>query len=77
MMSEPAEPMVMDAGLIGSAQKVEHYEIASYGTVRTYAQTLGMTKVADLLQKTLEEEAQTNEKLTLLAESHINQQAGR
>lgn len=77
IMSEDAEPMVMDAGLIAAAQKVEHYEIAAYGTARTYASTLGKKKVADLLQTTLEEEAQTNEKLTSLAVGHINRQAGR
>jgi ferritin-like metal-binding protein YciE len=77
VISEDMEPMVRDAGLIAAAQKVEHYEIASYGTARTYAHTLGMRKIADLLQQTLEEEAQTNEKLTALAESHINQQAKR
>jgi ferritin-like metal-binding protein YciE len=68
---------VKDAGLIMAAQKVEHYEIASYGTVRTYAETLGMKDVAQTLQQTLDEESMTNEKLTALAESHINMEARR
>jgi ferritin-like metal-binding protein YciE len=68
---------VKDAGLIMAAQKVEHYEIASYGTVRTYAETLGMKDVAQTLQQTLDEESMTNEKLTALAESHINMEAKR
>jgi ferritin-like metal-binding protein YciE len=75
IMQEDMESDVMDAGLIAAAQKVEHYEIASYGTARTYAQTLGHKDAAKLLQKTLDEESQTNEKLTKLAESHINIQA--
>jgi ferritin-like metal-binding protein YciE len=75
IMEEDMESDVMDAGLIAAAQKVEHYEIASYGTARTYAQTLGHKDAARLLQKTLDEESQTNEKLTKLAESHINIQA--
>lgn len=66
---------VRDAGLILAAQKVEHYEIASYGTVRTYAETLGYSDVAQVLQQTLDEEARTNEKLTAIAESHINVEA--
>jgi ferritin-like metal-binding protein YciE len=66
---------VLDAGLIAAAQKVEHYEISTYGTLRTYAETLGHHDVAQMLQQTLEEESQTNEKLTRLAESHINIEA--
>lgn len=68
-----------DAGLISAAQKVEHYEIASYGAVRTYAQHLGNNKAKDLLEKTLKEESQTDEKLTHLAEkgAHINEMAMR
>lgn len=65
----------IDAALIAAAQRVEHYEIAVYGTLRTYANALGHTEEADLLQETLEEEAQANEKLTRLAESGINVQA--
>lgn len=75
VMKEEMTKDVRDAGLIFAAQKVEHYEIASYGTVRTYALTLGHKRVAQLLQQTLDEEAQTNEKLTALAESHINIEA--
>jgi ferritin-like metal-binding protein YciE len=75
---EEGEPgAVLDAGLIAAAQKVEHYEIASYGTARTHAQQLGHEEIADLLQETLEEEKETDEKLTQLAESTINQEAAR
>ena len=62
----------MDAGLIGAAQKVEHYEIAGYGTARTHAEMLGLRKVAKLLQQTLDEETATDKKLTALAETVIN-----
>jgi ferritin-like metal-binding protein YciE len=75
VIKEEAEPDVKDAGLIAAAQKVEHYEIASYGTARTYAQTLGYMEAARLLQQTLDEESKTNEKLNKLAMSHINQEA--
>ena len=74
LMEEDAEPEVMDAGLIGAAQHVEHYEIAGYGCVRTYAELLGQTKIAALLQKTLDEEKATDEKLTQLA-GNINVEA--
>jgi len=69
------EPAVLDAALIGAAQRIEHYEIAAYGTVRTFAQQLGYTKAVNLLQQTLDEESAANEKLTTLAVSGINQQA--
>jgi ferritin-like metal-binding protein YciE len=69
------EPEVIDAGLIAAAQRVEHYEIAGYGTVRTYAETLGAEEAARLLEKTLQEEEETDDKLTELAESHINAEA--
>jgi len=75
LMEEDAEPEVMDAMLIAAAQKVEHYEIASYGTVRTWAEQLGHDRVAKLLQQTLDEEAAADEKLTQLAEQMVNQQA--
>ena len=65
----------MDAGLIGAAQKVEHYEIAAYGTARTHAEMLGYRRVAKLLQQTLDEEGATDKKLTALAESLINVEA--
>lgn len=69
------EPAVCDAALIGAAQKVEHYEIAGYGTARTFAQTLGLEEVARLLQRTLTQEAATDELLTDLAQSSINRKA--
>lgn len=71
------DPAVKDAALIASAQRVEHYEIAGYGTARTYAQKLGYTNAAKLLEQTLQEERQTDDKLTQLAESGINQQAAQ
>jgi ferritin-like metal-binding protein YciE len=77
IIKEEADPAVKDAGLIAAAQKVEHYEIAAYGTARTYAKTLGYHEAARLLQQTLDEESQTNENLTALAESHINIDAAR
>jgi ferritin-like metal-binding protein YciE len=75
MMEEDAEPSVMDAALIAAAQKIEHYEIASYGCVCTYAEMLGYDQVHDLLGQNLEEEELTDEKLTALAESVINIEA--
>src|SRR5882724_4615087 len=74
VMKEDFEGSVMDAALIGAAQRVEHYEIAAYGTARAFAETLGETEHVSLLQTTLEEEKETDEKLTELA-SQINQQA--
>lgn len=70
-----AEEHIRDAALIAAAQKIEHYEIASYGTARTLALCLDDPATADLLQETLNEEAQTDKKLTELAEAHINTQA--
>jgi ferritin-like metal-binding protein YciE len=67
-----SDPSVLDAGLITAAQKVEHYEIAGYGSVRTFARTLGAKDAEKLLQETLDEEAETDRKLTMLAESSIN-----
>lgn len=67
----------LDAGLIADAQKVEHYEIAGYGTVKTYAQMLGNNEVVRLLDQNLSEEYATDEKLTRLAESHVNIKAMR
>lgn len=75
MMSENADPEVMDAALIASAQRVEHYEIAGYGTVHTYARFLGYAEAAELLKQTLAEEKKTDELLTVLAESSINMKA--
>jgi ferritin-like metal-binding protein YciE len=71
LISEDAEDAIRDAGLIGAAQRVEHYEMAGYGTARTLAQHLGHDNVADLLQKTLNEEKETNDKLTELAETTV------
>jgi ferritin-like metal-binding protein YciE len=76
MMGEDMEDDVMDAALISSAQKVEHYEIASYGTCRTYAQLLGNKDAARLLQQTLDEEGKTDKLLTKIAES-INIEAAQ
>jgi ferritin-like metal-binding protein YciE len=75
LMKEKVKPDVLDAGLIAGAQKAEHYEIACYGTARTWAQRLGYNDAAQLLQQTLEEESAANEKLTRIAESHINVEA--
>jgi ferritin-like metal-binding protein YciE len=69
MISEDAEDSVRDAGLIGAAQRVEHYEIAGYGTARALATRLGHGDAAELLEQTLEEEKETDVKLTTLAES--------
>jgi ferritin-like metal-binding protein YciE len=75
LLKEKPEPEVLDAGLISKAQHVEHYEIAGYGTVRTYAETLGLTKHAELLQQTLDEEGEADKRLSALAESSINLEA--
>ena len=74
MVKQDAEPEVKDAGLIAAAQRVEHYEIASYGCARTFAQLLGLNDIARLLQQTLDEEGETDKKLTALAE-RINVEA--
>lgn len=74
-MAMDAEPHVLDAGLIAAAQRVEHYEIAGYGTARTFAQLLGHDEAAELLQKTLDEEKETDELLTELAVNTINVEA--
>ena len=75
IMEEDFDENAIDAGIIGAAQKVEHYEIAAYGTARTHAEMLGYTKAAKLLQQTLDEEGATDKKLTALAESVINVEA--
>lgn len=75
LMEEDADEDVMDAGLICAAQKIEHYEIATYGCLRTYAEMLGFDEQADLLQETLDEEKDTDENLTELAVSCINLEA--
>jgi ferritin-like metal-binding protein YciE len=76
MIEEDAEPAVKDAGLIAAAQKVEHYEIASYGTLRTWAELLEQDEAASLLEETESEEKDTDEKLNELAES-INVEANQ
>ena len=75
MIGEAEDDDTRDAVMIAAAQKVEHYEIAAYGTIRTWAQLLGMNEVASLLEESLEEEKETDQKLTELAESHINLEA--
>jgi ferritin-like metal-binding protein YciE len=75
IVNSQADPDVKDAGIIASAQKVEHYEISGYGTARTFAQQLGFTRAAQVLQQILQEEKTTDEKLTALAESGVNIQA--
>ena len=75
LMEEDFEEDALDAGLIGAAQKVEHYEIAAYGTARTHAEMLGYRRIAKLLQQTLNEEGATDKKLTQLAESVVNYEA--
>ena len=69
VMEEDATPAILDLALIGAAQKVEHYEIAGYGTARTLAEIAGEGKVAKILQKTLEEEGKTDKLLTSIAGS--------
>jgi ferritin-like metal-binding protein YciE len=75
LIGERPEPDVLDAGLIAAAQHVEHYEMAGYGCVRTYARLLGEERHAQLLQQTLDEEQETDRLLTELAESSINLEA--
>lgn len=75
IMEECEEGSMMDAGIIAAGQKIEHYEIASYGTLRTFAETLGLDDAADLLEATLEEEKAADETLTEVAMSAINVQA--
>jgi ferritin-like metal-binding protein YciE len=75
LLEKKAEPHVLDAALIAAAQRVEHYEIAGYGCVRTYAKMLGFKDAEKLLQQTLDEESKTDEKLSKLAEAHINEDA--
>jgi ferritin-like metal-binding protein YciE len=75
LLQEDLEESTKDAGIIGAAQKVEHYEIASYGTARTLAEFLGHEKAAQLLEETLDEEKEADELLTQIAESSINTEA--
>ncbi len=71
-MQDCEEGAMRDAGIISAGQKVEHYEIASYGTLRQFAETLGMDDAAELLQATLDEEKAADEKLTDVAVSAVN-----
>jgi ferritin-like metal-binding protein YciE len=75
LLKEDAEASVLDAGLITAAQKVEHYEIAAYGSARTYAEFLGHRDAAGLLQQSLDEEGEADKKLTAIAEGVINARA--
>jgi len=75
VLEEDGAPEVIDAAIISAAQRVEHYEIAAYGCLRTYAQLLGNTEADRLLQQTLAEEEATDKALTALGEGGINQAA--
>jgi ferritin-like metal-binding protein YciE len=75
LLKEDFEDSAKDAGIIGAAQRVEHYEIAAYGTARTLAQYLGENEAADLLEQTLDEEKEADQLLTQIAESSVNSQA--
>ncbi len=75
ILKEEGEDSVLDAGIIVAAQKVEHYEMAAYGSARTFARLLGQEKAAELLQTTLDEESETNESLNQLAENMVNPEA--
>lgn len=75
IMKETEDEMVRDAGIISAAQKVEHYEIASYGTLIAFANTLGESDAAALLEETLNEEKEADQTLTEIAESSINIEA--
>ncbi len=77
LMEETEEGDVRDAAIISAAQKVEHYEIASYGTLRTFALTLGEDEAVDLLEETLNEEKAADETLTEIAEASINMEAAQ
>ena len=75
IMSEVEDEELLDAGLIGAAQRVEHYEIAGYGTARTFARELGYEEHAKILQQTLDEEGETDHRLTAIAEGRVNRDA--
>ncbi|MGB3018573.1 MAG: ferritin-like domain-containing protein [Ignavibacteria bacterium] len=77
IMKESEEGAMCDAGIISAAQKVEHYEIASYGTLRQFAETLGLDDAVELLEATLEEEKAADEKLTEVAVSAVNIEAAQ
>ncbi len=75
VMEEAEDPDVMDAGVLAAAQAIEHYEIARYGTLKTWAQELGMADAERLLDQNLQEEKKTDELLTQLAEARVNKKA--
>ena len=77
LMQEDAEPEVLDAALISAAQRVEHYEISAYGTLRTWAETIASADVTATLASILEEEEQADQKLSEIAESTVNQDAAQ
>lgn len=77
MLDEDFEGALMDSGIISAAQRVEHYEIAAYGCVREYAQLLGETEAVSLLEQTLDEEKETDKKLTELARTINREAAGK
>jgi ferritin-like metal-binding protein YciE len=77
MVGKDATPAVRDAAIISACQRVEHYEIAAYGTVRTYAEQMGQQRAADVLQETLDEELAADETLTEIANSRVNIEATR
>jgi ferritin-like metal-binding protein YciE len=70
-----SNPEAVDAAIIAAAQKVEHYEMSAYGSARAHAETLGLSRVASLLQETLDEESEANELLTKIAETEVNSAA--
>lgn len=76
LLKEDLEPAVQDAGLIGAAQRVEHYEIAAYGTLKVWAATAGLEEVMENLEATLEEEKTADDKLTEIAQMGVNRRAG-
>jgi len=75
MIKAKGDPDIKDAALIAAAQRVEHYEMAGYGTARAFAKRLGLTQAATLLEQTLQEEKGADEKLNNIAESSVNQKA--
>jgi ferritin-like metal-binding protein YciE len=72
ILDADADPMVRDAGLIAAAQRIEHYEMAAYGCLHSWAQQLNNAKAAELIEETLREEKETDQKLTHIAESIVN-----
>jgi ferritin-like metal-binding protein YciE len=77
VISDIDQSALRDAGLIAAANRVEHYEIAAYGSARTFAEILGLSEAAALLEQTLQEEKKADQKLTLLAENMVNDEALR